>query len=251
VLPPLPDLDAGGWATGLLAALCIGLTKAGFGGFGLVAVLLMAMILPAKESTGAVLPMLIAADLMAVGTYRKHVSWHDFRKLLPATFLGLLVGWGLLWRLPEAMFGHFLGWMILAMMVLVIWQRADHRILSGILDHPSLVLLSGFFAGITTMVANAGGPAMSFYLLAKKFEKMAFVGTCAWFFFAVNLAKIPMSWSLGLISKSSLLLNLLLLPGVAAGMLAGRLLLGKIPQGLFETLVVVMALASAIKLILS
>jgi hypothetical protein len=87
--------------------------------------------------------------------------------------------------------------------------------------------------------------------LAKKFEKMAFVGTCAWFFFAVNLAKIPMSWSLGLISKSSLLLNLLLLPGVAAGMLAGRLLLGKIPQGAFDSLMIVMALASAVRLILS
>ena len=77
------------WIIAIIAALCIGLSKAGFGGFGLIAVLLMAGIMPARESTGAVLPMLIAADLMAVGSFHRHVAWKDFWRLLPTTFLGL------------------------------------------------------------------------------------------------------------------------------------------------------------------
>lgn len=233
-----------------LAAFCIGFSKAGFSGFGLISVLLMVEVLPGKQSTGAVLPMLIAADLMAVGGFHRHVSWTDFWRLLPTTFLGLAAGWLLLGRISNMFFGHFLGWMVLSMMMLVLWQRFDRRILSGIMHHSVLTFVSGFLAGITTMVANAGGPAMTFYLLARQLDKMAFVGTCAWFFFVTNLIKVPFSWSLGLISRDSLLLNLVLLPAVAAGMWMGRFFLAKIPQAPFEWLLVLAASASAIRMII-
>jgi uncharacterized protein len=234
---------------GIVAAFCVGLTKAGFNGCGLITVLLMTQIMPAKESTGAVLPMLIAADLMAIGIYRRHVDWRVLAGLIPSTFLGLLSGWFLMSRIPDRFFGHLLGWMILAMMLVVLWQRFDRRILAGFLHHPALATGSGFFAGITTMMANAGGPAMTFYLLAKNFDKMAFVGTCAWFFFLTNLAKVPLSWSLGLITRSSLMLNLALLPAVVFGVIAGRYLIGKIPQGPFDGLLLVMSTAVAIRLV--
>ena len=171
----LPNFSNASWVVAIIAALCIGFTKAGFGGFGVVAGLLMAQILPPKESTGAVLPMLLAADLMAIWSYHKHVAWADFWKLLPTTFVGLISGWALMSRIPGAAFGHVLGWMILGMMALVIWQRFDNRILSSVMHHPTLVSISGFLAGITTMMANAGGPAMSFYLLGKELPKNFFL----------------------------------------------------------------------------
>lgn len=247
----LTHFSVAAWAIACIAALCIGLTKAGFNGCGLITVLLMAEIMPAKESTGAVLPMLIAADLMAIGIYRKHVNWKILRGLLPTTVIGLLIGWFLMQRIPDHLFGHFLGWMILAMMILVLWQRFDRRILSGIVHNPTLGTLSGFAAGVTTMMANAGGPAMTFYLLAKNFDKMSFVGTCAWFFFLTNLTKVPLSWNLGLISTSSLLLNLALLPAVVIGMILGRFLLGKISQASFDWLLLAMSTAAAVRMILA
>ena len=247
----LTHFSVAAWAIACIAALCIGLTKAGFNGCGLITVLLMAEIMPAKESTGAVLPMLIAADLMAIGIYRKHVNWKILRGLLPTTVIGLLIGWFLMQRIPDHLFGHFLGWMILAMMILVLWQRFDRRILSGIVHNPVLGTLSGFAAGVTTMMANAGGPAMTFYLLAKNFDKMSFVGTCAWFFFLTNLTKVPLSWNLGLISTSSLVLNLALLPAVVIGMILGRILLGKISQGSFDWLLLAMSTAAAVRMILA
>ena len=248
---PLPEFTPEGWIIAAIAALCIGLTKSGFGGFGIIAVLLMAEIISAKESTGAVLPMLISADLMAIGSFHRHVVWKDFWKLLPATFLGLLTGWFLMGRIPEAFFGHLLGLMVLVMMALVLWQRFDRRVLSSIIHHPMMATGSGFLAGVTTMVANAGGPAMTFYLLARGLDKMAFVGTCAWFFFVTNLVKLPMSWSLDLVTPKSLFLDLLLLPLIGTGMLLGRFFLGKIPQAPFEWLLLITATASAIRLICS
>ena len=245
-----PQFSAQTWALASIAAFCCGLTKSGFGGFGLITVLLMAMIMPAKESTGAVLPLLIAADLMAIWGFRSHVDWRELRRLLPATLIGVLSGWMLMGVIPNAKFGMFLGWMILAMMALVVWQRFDRRILAAVMHHPVLSGLSGFAAGVSTMMANAGGPAMTFYLMTKKFDKMAFVGTCAWFFFVTNLSKIPLSLNLGLISKSSLMLDLTLVPVVATGFILGKKLLGCIAQGPFEWILVVMAVAPAIKLIL-
>ena len=247
----LLHLSPQAWLLVSLSAFCIGFAKAGFGGFGLIAVLLMAQAFPSKESTGAVLPMLIMADFMAISVYRRHVSWGDLWRLVPSTFLGLIAGWLLMSRIPNELFTHFLGWLILTMMVLVLWQRLDKRILAGIMHHPVLAAGSGFLAGATTMMANAGGPAMTFYLLAKRFDKMAFVGTCAWFFCITNLVKVPLSWNLGLISSSSLLTDLLALPAIVTGMVAGRLLLGKVSQTVFEWLAIVMATLSALKLILS
>lgn len=244
----LPQLGLVAWSMAIVAAICVGLTKAGFSACSLITVVLMTQIMPAKESTGAVLPMLIAADLMAIGVYRKHVEWRELWGLFPTTFIGLIAGWGLMKMIPNHVFGHVLGWMILAMMGLVIWQRFDRRMLSEIMDHPALGSFSGFLAGVSTMMANAGGPAMTFHLLARKFDKMAFVGTCAWFFFITNLTKVPLSWNLGLISRSSLTFNLVLLPAVAAGMIGGRYLLGKVPQASFDWILIVMSTAIALKL---
>lgn len=245
-----PQFSAQAWVLAVIAAFCCGLTKSGFGGFGLITVLLMAMILPAKESTGALLPLLIVADLMATGGFRRHVNWRELRRLLPSTLIGVLSGWMLMGSIPDAIFGAFLGWMILLMMVLVVWQRFDGRILDAVIHHPVLAGFSGFAAGVSTMMANAGGPAMTFYLLAKKFDKMAFVGTCAWFFFITNLSKVPLSLNLGLITSSSLALDLALTPVVAAGFYLGKKLLGKVSQGHFEWIIVAMAVTAAFKLIL-
>jgi uncharacterized membrane protein YfcA len=239
------------WIMLLAGAFSCGLSKGGFAGFGMIMILLMAMVIPPKESTGAVLPLLIAADLMAIGGFRRHVDWRELRGLLPSTFAGLVAGWLLMARIPDSLFGPVLGWMILAMMVLVVWQRLDRRILDAVMHHRLLSSFSGFAAGVSTMMANAGGPAMTFHLLTKRFDKMAFVGTSAWFFFVINLTKVPLSLNLGLISRSSLLLDLMLVPSIAVGFLTGKFLLGKVSQKPFEWLVVLMATASAIKLILS
>ncbi|NJR43445.1 MAG: hypothetical protein HC767_13090 [Akkermansiaceae bacterium] len=81
---------------GLIAAFCIGLSKAGFGGISMVAVVLLAEIYGPKTSVGLALPLLIAADLMAYPAFIKHGSWRPVWKLLVPTLLGLALGWWLL-----------------------------------------------------------------------------------------------------------------------------------------------------------
>ena len=103
-------------------------------------------------------------------------------------------------------------------------------------------------AGFATTVANAAGPVMNLYLLTKQLPKEEFIATGAWFFFVINLAKIPIYAWHGLFSRTSLIFDAVLVPAVLLGALAGRWLLGRIPPNVFEALVIMMTAASTILL---
>ncbi len=227
------------------------MAKTGFGGLGIVSVLLFAQLFPAKASTGALLPLMIFGDLIGVSVYRRHASWPELVRLLPATFAGIVCGWWVMPRIPDADFARFLGWFILGLMALTVLQRRFPRMLLAAADHPLLGLFAGWTTGVATMLANAAGAITAFYFLARRMDKLTFVGTAAWFFLVVNLSKVPFSLQLGLMSGASLKFDLLLLPAVAAGAVAGRLLLRRVPQRLFEWITIGMAAAAAVRLILA
>ena len=90
-------------------------------------------------------------------------------------------------------------------------------------EHPLLGLSAGVGAGMATMLANAAGAITAFYFLARRMDKMTFVGTAAWFYLIVNLVKVPFSMQLGLIGIPSLTFNLMLMPFITLGCLAGRM----------------------------
>ena len=246
----MPDLSVHAWLMAGAAAVYAGLSKSGFGPFGLLTVIFMADVVPARESTGVVLPLLLAADCLSVFSFHEHASWKVLRSLLPATLLGIVTGWWIMPRIPVDFFAHTLGWIILCMIGLVLVQRIRPNLLSRITGHPLLGFGCGWAAGVTTMLANAAGPITAFYFLSQRVPKMIMVGTGAWFYLAVNAAKLPFSWQLGLLNGPTLLFDLMLFPGVALGFWIGRSFLKKISQNLFEWILILMALGAALRMIL-
>ena len=245
----MPGLTSTQWLLAVIAALCIGLTKAGFGGMGMVAVLMMAQILPARASTGVILPMLIVADIFAVTAFRKFTVWSHLVRMLPPALLGIVTGFFLMPCISDENFGPIIGWITLALLALMVLQKVTRPIAASLVEHPGIAWPLGWLAGVTTMLANAAGAVMTIYLLAARLPKYEFVGTAAWFFFLINVAKIPFSAALGLIKPDSLLLNLLLVPALIAGIFLGRWLLGKINQTVFEWLMIAFSLLGALRLI--
>jgi uncharacterized membrane protein YfcA len=65
----------------------------------------------------------------------------------------------------------------------------------------------------------------------------------------MNLFKVPFMVELGLINRSSFGLNLALAPAVFVGAMAGRKLLPKINQRIFENLALTLAVIAAIDLV--
>jgi uncharacterized membrane protein YfcA len=107
----------------------------------------------------------------------------------------------------------------------------------------------GILAGITTMLANAGGPVLTLYLLGMKVPKLELTATIAWFFFVLNVFKLPFSAGLGLITPGTLALNAVLVPGIAVGLLIGRWVVHRVPQRLFNQLLLAFAALAALRLI--
>lgn len=233
-----------------VAAVCVGLSKTGFGGIGMIAVLLMAIVLPARESTGAILPLLIVADIFAVRAFRKFAVWSHLLRLLPPALLGIVCGWLLMPHVPNELFRPVIGWMVVALVLLTIVQKLFIKLPGMVAEHPAMAWSAGWAAGVTTMLANAAGAVMTIYLLACRLPKLQFVGTAAWFFLIINVAKLPFSVSLGLINVRSLTLDALLIPGVVLGVILGKFFLGKINQRAFEWMLIAFSLAGGLHLAL-
>ncbi|MBK7131914.1 MAG: sulfite exporter TauE/SafE family protein [Bacteroidales bacterium] len=84
-----PNLSPGFLILFLLVAVLLGMAKAGLSGLGLAIIPIMALIFGAKESTGVILPMLIAADIMAVTYWHRHAVWKHIIKILPWVAIGI------------------------------------------------------------------------------------------------------------------------------------------------------------------
>lgn len=242
-----------GWALLALGALIVGFSKTGIAGIGALAVAIFANVLPARESTGVVLPLLIAADVVAVISFRRHAVWSHLGRLFPFAAIGIAAGYLAMKRLGALEIRKGIGAILLTMVLLHLWrQRREKR--DGARSEGARPLLyaagMGTLAGFTTMLANAAGPIMILYLLAMRLPKMEFMGTAAWYFFLLNLFKVPFSRDLGLINAFSLKLNLVLLPFVLVGAFGGRALLPRIPQKLFERLALALTALAALRLIL-
>jgi len=241
--------DAWQWSIAGLAALMIGMAKTGLGGLGMIAIVVMASIVPARESTGMILTLLIVADIFAVSVFRRHAQWPLVLRLLPAATVGIVCGFIIMPAIPSEVFGRMIGYLTLFLIVMMLIQRRNPSLAEAAAKHGAL--LAGWSGGVVTMLANAAGPIMSIYLLACRLPKMAFVGTAAWFFFAVNLIKVPFSASMGLIDFDSLRITAILAPLVILGGFFGRWILGKLNQKMFEWIMILFALAGAIRLVAS
>lgn len=237
------------WCFAALAALCIGLAKSGFPGVGVFPILLLAGIMPARQSTGALLPLLICGDLLALLTYRRHAHWQHVWRLLPSAFIGIVLGFLAMPHIEERWFKPLIGWIVLSMVIIQYLRRRTSLIPDP--KHRVVAWGMGVFSGVATMLANAAGPVMAIYLLSMGLPKLAFVGSSASFFLLINCIKVPFSSGLGLINTASLHFDLLLVPLVLVGVLSGRALIKSVPQRLFEALVLIFAAFAALRLILA
>ncbi|MCC7010138.1 MAG: sulfite exporter TauE/SafE family protein [Acidobacteria bacterium] len=245
----MPDFSASQWALATLAAVGVGISKSGFPGVLLLHVIVFALLFGARASTGVVLPMLIVGDLLAIGRFHRHVRWEYLWRTMPPALAGIGAGVFLINWLSEASYAPVLGWIILALTIMHVLRLQSPAIADRMPTGRVYAWSLGILAGITTMLANAGGPVMTLYLLAMGLSKMEFTGTIAWFFFVINVIKVPLSAGLGLIDVHTLLFNLVLVPAIVVGSVIGRWLLHRVSQGVFDGLLLTFAAIAALRLI--
>ena len=272
----LPALTTTAWILLMVVAALCGIAKTALPGAATIAVALCTMVLPAKESTGAILLMLMTGDLLAVWSYRRDADFRMLRRLVPAVLGGVGAGALFLHLASNDSTRRLIGAVLLLLVAITLAQR---RSASRAPDDASAArapsppaptpaareepgapaapaagsrsarLIYGGLAGFTTMVANAGGPVTSMYFLACRYPVKAFLGTTAWFFFLVNLVKLPLSVSAGLVNPATLTLGALCAPIVIVSALAGRRLADRMDQRVFEPIIIVLTIVSALPLL--
>ncbi|HYO82414.1 MAG TPA: sulfite exporter TauE/SafE family protein, partial [Bryobacteraceae bacterium] len=182
----MPQLEWWQWALGAGAAFMVGVAKTGVPGLGILVVPMMVLAVgDARQSAGWLLPILCMADLFAVVYWRRHAAASRLFSLAPWVLLGM-IGGALALALPERSVRTLVACIVLLMLIAYFVRKMRPETSTPVASAPY-----GIAAGFATTVANAAGPVMNLYLLSKRLSKEEFVATGAWFFFVVNLSKVP------------------------------------------------------------
>lgn len=232
------------WILLSLAALFIGLSKAGLKGIDMLNVTIMAIVLGSKASTGMVLPLLCMGDIMAVIYYHRHAQWAHFWKLIPWMAVGILVGVFVGKDMNEIYFRKIMAVIIILTVVIMLYMEIRKTLVvpSNIWFVSGMGLVSGF----TTMLGNLAGAFSNIYFLAMRLTKNDFIGTAAWVFLAINLFKLPFQiffWKN--INTSTLSTDAVVVPALVLGFWAGVKIVAVIKDDSYRKIIIVLTFIGA------
>jgi uncharacterized membrane protein YfcA len=157
------------------------------GGFSIVGVPLLSIVMDPVTAGGLLAPLFIAMDLFAL-RYWKPATWSkpDLVVLLPG--LGIGIGFGyLLFRFldPRAI---AIVMAAITLLFVGLWLVAGAQVTPRPRSTPKAIS-AALASGITTMVAHAGGPPLAMYLLPLGLSKETYAGTTSLFFTVGNVTK--------------------------------------------------------------
>lgn len=233
-----------------VAALLIGYAKTAIGGLASISIAIFASVMPARESTAAILLLLIVGDIVAVWHYRRDADLSLLKRLIPAVLPGLVLGALFLAVVDDTVLRRSIGGLLLVLAGLQLALRSRSPDTTAVGESHVAAIGTGLGAGFATMTANAAGAVMTLYLVAQGVEKRRFLGTGALFFFGVNLCKVPFSAGLGLFGAQTLTRTALLAPLVVIGAWAGLHTARRLSQARFDQAVLAATVVSALALVL-
>ncbi|MGF6126940.1 putative membrane protein YfcA [Pseudomonas frederiksbergensis] len=157
------------------------------GGFAIIGIPLLSLVMDPITAGGLLAPLFIAMDLFSL-RYWKPSTWSkpDLKLLVPGLVAGIGVGY-LLFQVMD----HRAIAIVMAAITLTfvgLWFRAGGEVrVQPRSSHKAVA--AGITSGITTMVAHSGGPPLAIYLLPLGLSKQMYAGTTSMFFTVGNLLK--------------------------------------------------------------
>jgi hypothetical protein len=233
------------WFLAFLAALILGMGKAGIKGLGVLIVTIMAILFGGKASTGILIPLMVVADILAVFYYNRHTQWKFLLKILPTMVLGVLVGVWFGNDISEQLFRQVMAVFIIITVIMMVWM--DQKKNKTVPTHWLFASSMGLLSGITSMIGNLAGSFANIYFLAIRLPKNQFIGTAAWLFLIINVFKLPFHifvWKT--VTPESLLLNLFLIPGVLIGFFTGVKLVKLLNNEVYRKFIIIVTAAGAL-----
>lgn len=215
------------WILAITGIIITGISKSGFaGGAGVVAVPILALVMPVPQAAALILPLLIVMDIKAVHLYWRHLNVKVLMDIIPAALFGILIGSLLLTNSSGLILQITLG---VISILFACWQSLTPYF--GRMRGAGIFW--GSISGITSTLIHAGGPPINIYLISKGLPKLTWLATSAIFFGVMNIVKvIPYSFT-GQWSIDLLWLSLILVPIAYFGIWLGHLIQHHVSEAYF------------------
>ena len=234
------------------AVLITGISKSGFGGgIGIVAIPIMALVMPARHMLGVQLPLLIAADALSNLHHLKNYEWRILKPLVWGAIGGVLLGSLVFWMLrhsdPRGLqrgLSLLIGSVCFVFVLIQAWGLTGRRV-PTLPSHPASSLAVGTTAGFVSTLSHGAGPLVTLYLLQEKLVRHLLVGTQVFYFLLVNSAKVPTYVAFGYINGATLRDSIWFIPLIPLGTLIGAWMNKRIPEKPFAAILYVAAAVTA------
>lgn len=236
------------WVVACVAAFFVGGGKGGLPMIALLSVPILSLVMPPMQGAALLLPVYLVSDVYSLWIYRASYSKRNLLILIPASAVGVFIGWLLAGDTDENVVRVLIGSIALIFLAVRQWGRMRGKSEARPADVPR-GLFWGSLSGFTSFVAHAGGPAFQLYVLPQQLPKMMFAGTATILFALVNLMKVPPYLALGLIDWGDWRIVATLSPVAIFGAWVGYHVTVLIPQKIFFTIVEIALLVISINLI--
>jgi uncharacterized membrane protein YfcA len=198
------------------------------GGFAIVGIPLLSLVMDPVTAGGLLAPLFVATDLYAL-RYWKPSTWSkpDLKLLLPGLVAGIGLGY-VLFRVLD----HRAVAIVMAVVSLIFVALSFFGGLDVIVQPRSTpkAVAAGVSSGIASMVAHSGGPPLAMYLLPLGLSKDVYAGTSSMFFTVGNALK-AVPWLLLVKPGHNVwILMAACLLAIPAGVWSGWRLHGKLDQ---------------------
>lgn len=236
------------YAAAIPAVILVGLSKGGFGGsVSMIGVPIMALAISPVAAAGIMLPILIVMDAVALFAWRGIYDAGVLRLILPASIVGIALGYATSAATSESVVRLLLG--VLCLLFAGQWfLSARHRIAPEPASRPKGVLW-GTVAGFTSFVSHAGGPPFQVYVMPLRLEPTIFAGTTVIFFGVTNFVKLIPYFLLGQFSSENLATSAVLLPFAPLATMLGVRLVKRVPRERFYLVTYSLLIPVGLKLV--
>lgn len=239
--------EAGFWVAASLAAVLVGMGKGGVPVVAMLSVPLMSLVMPPVMAAGLLLPIYVVSDMFGLYAYRQAFDRRVLAILVPATTLGVGLGWATAHLVSEALVTGIVGLIGAVFAANLLFRRNAQPIPRHARVAPGMFW--GTVTGFTSFVSHAGAPPYQVYTMPLHLTKEVFAGTSTILFAYVNAIKLVPYWALGQINLTNLKTTALLCIPASLAVFAGVKLVKWLPERLFFQLVTWALLILSMKLI--
>jgi uncharacterized membrane protein YfcA len=233
----------------VFVAFMISLSKGGLGGMlGALGTPLLALVMPASEVLGLLLPILLLADAFAIamhwGKWNARLVW----LLIPGAVIGVTIGTYFVANAPTKVLKLGLAAITL---LFVFYKLVEKRLLSSLKyeDRSWHGWLAGTTGGFASSLAHSGGPPISMYLMLQDVSPAIFNATSVLFFAILNWIKVPYYFYINLFDFQRLWQLAWIAPVVPLGVWVGHWIGTRVSREVFDNIMVVLLLLTALLLI--